>query len=71
MNIIEKFKLKKELNTPIKIVINSEFDYQDHDINVLKECLNIWSKNEQNCNTNFKFEWVYTNPGMNEKLFKL
>ena len=71
MNIIEKYKLRKYSKTPIKIVINSEFDYKDHDINVLKECLNLWAKDEPNCNSNFRFEWIYTNPEQKEKVFFL
>jgi len=71
MNIIEKYKLKKELKTPVQIVINSGFNYEDHDINVLKECLNLWSKDMHNCHSTFSFEWIYTNPEQKEKVFFL
>lgn len=69
MNIIERYKLKKENDTPIKIVINSEFNYEDHEINVLKECLNLWAKDEMNCHSSIKYEWIYTNPKQEEKVF--
>lgn len=71
MNIIKKYKLKKEDNTLVKIVINSEFDYEDHDINVLKECLNLWAKDSPNCWTNMKYDWIYTTPDQKEKVFFL
>lgn len=69
MNIIEKYKLKKDLKTPIKIVINSEFDYNDHEINIFKECLCQWAKDMHNCHPTFKYDWIYTNPEQKEKVF--
>lgn len=69
MNIIKKYFVNKENKTPINIVINSEFDYKDHDINILKDCLNCWSKEEHGCYTTLKYEWIYSNPEQKEKIY--
>ena len=67
MNIIEKLRLKKEEKKPINIVLNSDFNYEDHDINILKACLNVWSKDQGY--TNIKYDWIYTNPEQNTKMY--
>lgn len=69
MNIIEKYKLKKIENQRVNIVINSTFDYKDHDLNIFKECLSQWSKDMNNCHTNIKYDWIYSNPDQKEKIF--
>ena len=67
-NIIEQYKLKKEENKPINIIINSSFNYKNHEINILKECLTIWSE-EKEYMTPLKFEWIYVDTDMTEKVF--
>lgn len=70
MSIIEKYKEKKENKTPIHLVINSFIDYKDHDLNVLKECLNKWSEIEEyaRCGT-IAFSWIYTNIQTKDKMY--
>lgn len=68
MNIIEKYKNNRLEKKPIKIVINSNFDYKNHDINVLKECLKAWS-NDDSKNSPFNFEWMFVDPKQKEKVF--
>lgn len=71
-NIIEKYKedykKKKELNQRVNFVLNSEFDYKDHDINILKACLNAWTKNNY-IDIPFKYEWIYTDPKQKQKMY--
>ena len=73
MNIFEKIKTKKDLKRPINIVLNSTYDYKNHNINVLKSCLNAWSMNDDlnlpYKNTYFDYDWIYVNPEMDEKLY--
>ncbi len=69
-NIIEQYKLKKEEKKPINIIINSSFSYKNREINILKECLTVWSEGKQYM-TPLKFEWIYVDPDMKEKVFFL
>lgn len=69
-NIIEQYKLKKEEKKPINIIINSSFNYKNREINILKECLTVWSEGNQYM-TPLKFEWIYVDPDMKEKVFFL
>ena len=34
----------KRINKNVKFYINPSFDYRDHKLNVLKECMSAWSK---------------------------
>lgn len=73
MKFIENYKKKKDLATQINIVINSDKDYQNHAINVLKTCLNVWSKNNDinlpAHNTYFKYDWIYTDVENEKKMY--
>lgn len=68
MNIIEKYKDYKNQIATINIVVNSAFNYDSHELNVLKECLNSWS-NEDRYGVPIKFNWMYVNPDLKEKVF--
>lgn len=67
MNIIEKYRIKKEEKKPINIILNSHYDYKDHELNVMKECLNICSKTGRYIP--LSYEWIYTNPDQDEKMY--
>ena len=72
MNIVEKYKEIKNDKTPVKLIINSTIDYEDHDLNILRACLNRWAKPNHipGIGTNlFKFTWMYTDLDFNEKLY--
>lgn len=66
---IEDYKFKKDLNTPINIVINSSYNYKNKKLNILKECLNIWSEKKMNIYGTITFDWVYIDPDMKEKIY--
>jgi len=68
MNLIEKYKTYKAEKKPIKIILNSTFDYKDHDLNVLKTCLNIWSNDDIQYKP-LNFDWIFVNPDQKEKIF--
>ena len=67
--IIEARRIKKDENTPINIVINSSFTYEDKALNILKECLGVWSEKGKEIYSSVTFDWVYINPEMKEKLY--
>jgi len=75
MKLIDNYRKKKDLNTPINIVINSDIDYKNHAINVLKTCLSIWSKNDDinlpSHGTYFNYDWIYTDCSKESKLYFL
>lgn len=75
MKLFENYKKKKDLQTPVNIVINSDKDYENHTINVLKTCLNVWSKNDDinlPCHaTYFKYDWIYTDCDNEKKMYFL
>lgn len=48
-------KQKKETKKEVKFYINPFYDYKDHKINVLKECLSAWS-NQSNKNLQPNFD---------------
>ena len=68
MKIIEKYKMHKLEKVPIKIVLNSNFDYKDHDLNILKACLNAWTKEDAKY-IPLKFDWIFVDPDQKEKVF--
>ena len=67
--IVQKLKKRKETNRKVNFVLNSEFDYQDHDINVLKACLNSWTNGRNKGYSPFKYEWMYTDPSQKSKMY--
>ena len=67
--MVQKFKKKKADNKRVNFVLNSEFDYQDHDINILKACLNSWTRGKNNIYSTFKYEWMYTDPTQKSKMY--
>lgn len=73
MNLINKYKLHKLENKDkkklVKIVLNSNFDYENHDLNILKECLNIWSTDETNKFSPITFSWIFVDPDKKEKMY--
>lgn len=69
MNLIERYKEKQNDKKIVKIVINSNYDYENHDLNILKECLMMWSKEEDNCRPPINFQWIFCNPKYDEKMF--
>ena len=72
MNLIEKYKEKQNDKKVIKIVINSNYDYENHDLNILKECLTMWSHEDETSQSRispFKFQWIFSNPNFDEKVF--
>lgn len=72
MNFIEKYKEKQNDKKVVKIVINSNYDYENHDLNVLKECLTLWSKEDDTSRSRispFNFQWIFSNPKFDEKMF--
>lgn len=75
MKLFENYKKKKDLKTLVNIVINSDIDYKNHAINVLKTCLGIWSKNDDinlpAHNTYFKYDWIYTDCENEKKIYFL
>ena len=68
MKIIDIYKQKKLEKQPINIVVNSTYDYNNHDMNILKACLNVWSS-EYDPRTSIKFTWMYANPNLKEKIY--
>lgn len=68
INFWKNYKTKKALNKKVNLVINSEYDYKDHDINILKDCLNAWTKNGY-YDIPFKYEWMYTGPDQKQKMY--
>jgi len=68
-NIFSEIKRRKEMNKVVEFVIYSNYYYNWHTLNVLKECLNCWSKQEKNCYAPFKFDWMYLTPDMEEKIY--
>jgi hypothetical protein len=69
MNLIERYKEKQNDKKIVKIVINSNYDYENHDLNILKECLMMWSKEEDNFRPPIDFQWIFCNPKYDEKMF--
>lgn len=71
MSIIEKHKEKKKNHEVVKFIINSDIDYHDHDLNILKACLNKWAGSSDLAlhTTLFKFDWMYANTDTNERLY--
>ena len=69
MNVFKNMKQKKLEKQPIKIVLNSKFNYEDHDLNILKACLNVWSKDDTNKFSPITFSWIFVNPEQNEKMY--
>lgn len=67
--IIKARKTKKDENTPINLVINSSFIYENKELNILKECLDIWSESGKKIYSSLDFDWIYVNPEMKEKLY--
>lgn len=65
--MFERIKKRKDLKTPINIIVRSDYDYQNHDMNVLKVCLNAWVKNPKF--GPFKFDWIYIDPIKEEKMY--
>lgn len=65
--MFENFKKRKDLKTPVNIIVRSNYDYQNHDMNVLKACLNSWVKNPNF--GSFKFDWIYIDPLNEEKMY--
>lgn len=55
----------KEKNENVRIVIKSWHDYQNHDLNVLRDCLNCWTKNTH-LKPTFQFKTMCVDPD-NEK----
>ena len=52
-------------------VVFSNYKYKEHKYNILKECLELWTSNE-----NYKFapnhiniKYIYISPGNNDKMF--
>ena len=74
-SLFTKYKKKKDLKTPVNIVINSEIDYKNHAINVLKTCLGVWSNNDDinlpSHATYFKYDWIYTDYVNEKKMYFL
>ena len=75
MKFLDNYRKKKDLKTPINIVINSDKDYENHAINILKTCLNIWSQNDDinlpAHDTYFKFDWMYIDHEKETKMYFL
>lgn len=73
MELFNKYKLrkleKKDMKKKVKIVLNSNFNYENHDLNILKECLNIWSKDETNKFSPITFSWIFVDPDKKEKMY--
>lgn len=66
MNI---FKSNNE-NKRVDLVIKSWENYNNHDINIFRDCLECWSKFEnQHFNHSFKFRVIEVEPKENKKLF--
>lgn len=65
--MFENLRKKKDLKTPVNIIVRSNYDYQNHDMNVLKVCLNSWVKNPTF--GPFKFDWIYIDPINEEKMY--
>lgn len=47
-------KRKKETKKEVRFYINPLYDYKDHQLNVLKECLTEWSNQNSAENKNWK-----------------
>lgn len=60
---------KKETKKEVKFYINPLYDYKDHKINVLKECLSAWDNpSNRNLKPNFDdFEFHLTHKRENDK----
>ena len=73
MNLLNKYKLhkleNKDKKKAVKIVLNSNFDYENHDLNILKECLNIWSTDETNKFSPITFSCIFVDPDKKEKMY--
>ena len=59
------------MNKDFEFVVFSNYKYKEHKHNVLKECLNSWTSNE-----NYKFapnhiniKYIYISPGNDDKMF--
>lgn len=72
MKLIDRYKEKQNDKKVVKIVINSNYDYENHDLNILKECLMMWSKEDDIIHSRIsplKFQWIFCNPKFDEKIF--
>lgn len=65
-------KKKKETKKEVRFYINPFYDYKDHKLNVLKECLSVWANQNSAENKNLKpnfddFEFHMTHKKENGK----
>jgi len=70
-NKVEARKTKKALKVPVNLVINSEYVYENRKLNILKECLNVWSEDNKYQYSTLKFDWIYVDPELKEKVYFL
>lgn len=70
-NKVEAHKVKKALKAPINLVINSDYVYENRKLNILKECLNVWSEGNKYQYSSLDFDWIYVNPELKEKVYFL